>query len=225
MHGGRGTLVERTGVGPYSGKNQNWGFWGISCNSLFRMLLWRHICRYILTEEVRRGWNVFLTTEPPRGCKSVGDILYSGLSHAFSILNIMCYHMCWIHLFRINLGNDDVMTSHTLTYSHTWISTSVLEMGLIFRVILLLIRGEPLSKFSLKCVFWPPLSNEGSDRCSGVFVFEIFAFKVFKFIHEHFASFSTFWSFIIKNRNTNLSDHYQHSYLVKRLAFVFCLLH
>ena len=28
LHEGRGTLVEKTGIGPYSGKNQNWGFFG-----------------------------------------------------------------------------------------------------------------------------------------------------------------------------------------------------
>ena len=57
-----------------------------------------------------------------------------------------------------------------------------LEMGLLSRLILLFVRGEPLSKSFLKCVFWLPLSNEGSHRCSGVFVFEIIAFKVFNFI-------------------------------------------
>ena len=39
--------------------------------------------------------------------------------------------------------------------------------------------------------------------------------------------FSTFWSFVTRNHNSYLSDHYQHSqhsYLVKRLAFVVCLL-
>ena len=34
---GRGTLVEKTGVGPCSGKNQNWKFFGIFCNPLFKM--------------------------------------------------------------------------------------------------------------------------------------------------------------------------------------------
>ena len=28
LHEGRGALVEKTGVDPYSGKNQNWGFFG-----------------------------------------------------------------------------------------------------------------------------------------------------------------------------------------------------
>ena len=115
-----------------------------------------------------------------------------------------------------------LMTSRRHIHLHThklWSWIQFLEMGLIFRVILLFIRGEPLSKFSLKCVnlsnHWPPLSNQGS----GVFVFEIFAFKVFEFIHEHSAIFSTFWSFITRNHNSNLSDHYQHSSLVKGLAF------
>ena len=94
-------------------------------------------------------------------------------------------NICHIDLFRIfqwlmTSRRDILLHTHTL-----WSWLQILEMGLIFCVILLFIRGEPLSKFSLKCVFWPPLSNEGSDRCSGVFVFEIFAFKVFEFIQEH----------------------------------------
>ena len=143
-----------------------------------------------------------------------------------SNLKHLCYHM-WSRVENLSFQNfSSDRWRHDVAYStHTlWSWLQFLELGLIFCVILLFIRGEPLSKFSLKCVFWPPLSNEGSDRCSGVFVFEIFAFKVFEFIHEHFAIFSTFWSFISRNHNSNHSDHYQHSYLVKRLAFVVCLL-
>ena len=45
-------------------------------------------------------------------------------------------------------------------------------------------RGTPGQIFQ-NFVFWVPLSNERSHRCSEVFVSEIFAFKVFDFISEH----------------------------------------
>ena len=128
---------------------------------------------------------------------------------------------------RVNSNFTGVFLAHpVLLHTHTLSSwLQFLEIGIIFCVILLFIRGEPLSKFSLKCIFCPPLSNEGSDRCSGVFVFEIFGFKVFWFYSWTLSFFFTFWSFITRNHNSNLSDHYQHSYLVKRLAFVVCLLY
>ena len=56
------------------------------------------------------------------------------------------------------------------------------DLGLSFsNEYVLLQRGTPGQIFQ-KCVFWLPISNEGSRRCSEVFVFEIFAFKVFNFI-------------------------------------------
>ena len=42
-------------------------------------------------------------------------------------------------------------------------------------------RGTPGQIFQ-KCVFWLPISNEGSHRCWEIFVSKIFAFKVFDFI-------------------------------------------
>ena len=150
---------------------------------------------------------------------------------SFMILNVFTIMFDLVHMQSqsFQMIFQSLMTSYqsVILFFSAQVTGFHLEMGLLFRVILLFNRGEPLSKFFLKCVFWPPLSNEGSDRCSGVFVFEIFAFKVFGFIQEHFAIFSTFWSFITWNHNSYLSDHYQHSqhsYLVKRLAFVVCLL-
>ena len=121
-----------------------------------------------------------------------------------------------------------LMTSrrHVLLHTHTlWSWLQFLEMGLIFCVILLFIRGEPLSKFSLKCVFWPPLSNEGSDRCSGVFVFEIFAFKVFEFIHEHCHFFHILKFYNQKPQLLSLRSlsTFPTFLSLKRLAFVVCL--
>ena len=108
---------------------------------------------------------------------------------SFMILNVFTIMFDLVHMQSqsFQMIFQSLMTSYqsVILFFSAQVTGFHLEMGLLFRVILLFNRGEPLSKFFLKCVFWPPLSNEGSDRCSGVFVFEIFAFKVFEFIHEH----------------------------------------
>ena len=52
LHEGRGTLVEKTGVGPYSGKNQNWGFFGHFLQSPFQDAL---VTSQVLVRD-RREW-------------------------------------------------------------------------------------------------------------------------------------------------------------------------
>ena len=107
----------------------------------------------------------------------------------FMILNVFTIMFDLVHMQSqsFQMIFQSLMTSYqsVILFFSAQVTGFHLEMGLLFRMILLFNRGEPLSKFFLKCVFWPPLSNEGSDRCSGVFVFEIFAFKVFEFIQEH----------------------------------------
>ena len=102
-------------------------------------------------------------------------------------------YACRIDLFRI-FPVIDVTTSHTLTCSHTLILNSVFGNGTYFPRDSFVHQREPLSKFFLKCVFWLPLSNEGSHRCSGVFVFEIIAFKFFNFLLQHLVTCGTIFS-------------------------------
>ena len=52
-------------------------------------------------------------------------------------------------------------------------------------------EGNPCQNFSENAYFWLPLSNEGSHRCSGVFVFEIIAFKVFNFLLQDLVTCGT----------------------------------
>ena len=86
----------------------------------------------------------------------------------------------------------DVLTHidwrHSYCY-HCFLFQRGLDLGLCFsNEFVLPQRGTPGQIFQ-NFVFWLPLSNERSHRCSEVFVFEIFAFKVFDFISEHLEKF------------------------------------
>ena len=104
----------------------------------------------------------------------------------FMILNVFTIMFDLVHMQSqsFQMIFQSLMTSYqsVILFFSAQVTGYHLEMGLLFRVILLFNRGEPLSKFFLKCVFWLPLSNEGSRRCWEVFVSKIFAFKVFDFI-------------------------------------------
>ena len=105
---------------------------------------------------------------------------------SFMILNVFTIMFDRVHMQSqsFQMIFQSLMTSYqsVILFFSAQVTGLHLEMGLLFRVILLFNRGEPLSKFFLKCVFWLPLSNEGSPRCWEVFVSKIFAFKVFDFI-------------------------------------------
>ena len=97
------------------------------------------------------------------------------------------------HALTHTLAHADTHThthTHRHTHSHTYSHTDVIaiviitifafqpsvDLGLCFsNEYVLPQRGTPGHIFQ-KCVFWLPQSNEGSRRCSEVFVFEIFAF-------------------------------------------------
>ena len=115
---------------------------------------------------------------------------------SFMILNVFTIMFDLVHMQSqsFQMIFQSLMTSYqsVILFFSAQVTGFHLEMGLLFRVILLFNRGEPLSKFFLKCVFWLPLSNEGSHRCSGVFVFEIIAFKVFNFLSSFKNSVSLF---------------------------------
>ena len=104
---------------------------------------------------------------------------------SFMILNVFTIMFDLVHMQSqsFQMIFQSLMTSYqSVILSFSAQGTGFhLEMGLLFCVILLFNRGEPLSQFFWKCVFWLPLSNEGSHRCLRVFVFEIIAFKVFNF--------------------------------------------
>ena len=112
---------------------------------------------------------------------------------SFMILNVFTIMFDLVHMQSqsFQMIFQSLMTSYqsVILFFSAQVTGFHLEMGLLFRVILLFNRGEPLSKFFLKCVFWLPLSNEGSDRCSGVFVFwdiciQSFWFWTFDFVVE-----------------------------------------
>ena len=94
-----------------------------------------------------------------------------------------------IHIHSLTHTHSNIH-SHTHTHSDVldiviitiFASQPSLDLGLSFsNEYVLLQRGTPGQIFQ-KCVFWLPLSNEGSRRCWEVFVSKIFAFKVFDFI-------------------------------------------
>ena len=101
--------------------------------------------------------------------------------------------LAYIHIHSLTHTHSNIH-SHTHTHTHThsdvldiviitiFASQPSVDLGLSFsNEYVLLQRGTPGQIFQ-KCVFWLPISNEGSRRCWEVFVSKIFAFKVFDFI-------------------------------------------
>ena len=121
--------------------------------------------------------------------------------------------MCRIDLFRKFPVIDDVTTSRTLTYSHTLILTSVSGNGTYFlRDSFVHQRGTPVKIFLKMRILASSFQWGVWQVLRGLRFWDI-CVQSFQIYSWTFAIFSTFWSFIIKNHNTNLSDHHQHSYL------------
>ena len=100
-------------------------------------------------------------------------------SHTQTYIDTLTYTHIHIHLHP---------HTHTHTHTHTHFGGPHSGHTCFSNEFVLPQRGTPGQIFQ-NFVFWLPLSNERSHRCSEVFVFEIFAFKVFDFISEHLEKF------------------------------------